>query len=72
MSRRATIYTSSMPGHMGDLRWPTQKHTIRYDVPAAALSNREDHVCRVYAYLRTRAAEPDVSVGTSDLLFICP
>ena len=68
------IFKGNIPtfatGYMGDTYWPKPKHSMRYTVPAIALTGRDDHFCRIYAFLRVRVTDQDVSFGTSDLLFL--
>ena len=48
-----TIHEETIgPGNMGDAKWPTQKNEFVYQVPAAALAGRVNHVCVVIAWLR--------------------
>jgi|GEM_PF-2103233 len=56
-------FNSDLDGPGSD--WPTQKHSFKFQVANAVLVGRQNHMGIVYAYLKARHTDPDVSFGIS-------
>lgn len=64
-----TGYGPEAMGPGGD--WDPQADQFVYQVSAADLgAGKENHLCEVLAFLRTRVADPDVSFATSPMIII--
>lgn len=61
---------SGSPGSMGDGDWPEQSHQFQYTIPSTSLAGRENHCCKVEAFLKARDADPNVSFAESPMFLL--
>lgn len=52
-------------GTMATAAWLAFDHQFVFEVPAAALAGREDHLCEVLAFVKAGLVNPDVEFATS-------
>jgi hypothetical protein len=63
----AATPAAGVTGSTATAAWPTQAYTFAFNVAAAALAGRENHICQVLAYLRVGQ---DSSFATSPLFIL--
>jgi hypothetical protein len=57
--------TVGFPGTMATAAWLNFDHQFVFEVPAAALAGRQDHLCEVLAFVKAGLVNPDVEFATS-------
>lgn len=58
------------PAAMDTAAWPAVDHQFVYNVPAATLAGRQNHVCEVLAFLKAGITNPDVEFASSELFIL--